>query len=162
MIEFRNVSKEFESKDKKVQALKNVTLEIEEGDIYGIIGFSGAGKSTLLRVINALEKPTAGEVLIGGEDINKLSAKALRAKRKQIGMIFQQFHLLETATVYENVALPLKLNKVPKARSAGRWRKYWNLWSFRTRGMSIRQSSQAARSSVSASRGRLRRNLPYY
>lgn len=98
MIEFRNVSKEFESKDKKVQALKNVTLEIEEGDIYGIIGFSGAGKSTLLRVINALEKPTAGEVLIGGEDINKLSAKALRAKRKQIGMIFQQFHLLETST----------------------------------------------------------------
>lgn len=116
MIEFRNVSKEFESKDKKVQALKNVTLEIEEGDIYGIIGFSGAGKSTLLRVINALEKPTAGEVLIGGEDINKLSAKALRAKRKQIGMIFQQFHLLETRTVYENVALPLKLNKVPKGQ----------------------------------------------
>lgn len=114
MIEFKNVSKEFEVKDKKVQALKDVTLKIEKGDIYGIIGFSGAGKSTLLRVINALEKPTAGEVLIDGEDINKLSAKALRAKRKQIGMIFQQFNLLETKTVYENVALPLKLNKVPK------------------------------------------------
>ena len=114
MIEFKNVSKEFEAKDKKVQALKNVTLKIEKGDIYGIIGFSGAGKSTLLRVINALEKPTTGEVLIDGEDINKLPAKELRTKRKQIGMIFQQFNLLETKTVYENVALPLKLNKVPK------------------------------------------------
>lgn len=114
MIEFRNVSKEFEGKDKKVQALKNVSLKIKEGDIYGIIGFSGAGKSTLLRVINALEKPTAGEVLINGEDIHKLPSKALRARRKQIGMIFQQFNLLETKTVYENVALPLKLNKVPK------------------------------------------------
>lgn len=116
MIEFRNVSKEFEAKNTKVQALKNVTLTIEKGDIYGIIGFSGAGKSTLLRVINALEKPTTGEVLINGEDINKLPAKELRAKRKQIGMIFQQFHLLETKTVYENVALPLKLNKVPKSQ----------------------------------------------
>lgn len=114
MIEFRNVSKEFEAKDRKVEALKNVTLKIEKGDIYGIIGFSGAGKSTLLRVINALEKPTSGEVFVDGEDINKLPAKALRAKRKQIGMIFQQFNLLETKTVYENVALPLRLNKVPK------------------------------------------------
>lgn len=114
MIEFRNVSKEFEAKDRKVEALKNVTLKIEKGDIYGIIGFSGAGKSTLLRVINALEKPTSGEVFVDGEDINKLPAKALRVKRKQIGMIFQQFNLLETKTVYENVALPLRLNKVPK------------------------------------------------
>ena len=114
MIEFRNVSKEFEAKDRKVEALKNVTLKIEKGDIYGIIGFSGAGKSTLLRVINALEKPTSGEVFVDGEDINKLPAKALRAKRKRIGMIFQQFNLLETKTVYENVALPLRLNKVPK------------------------------------------------
>ena len=114
MIEFRNVNKEFEAKDRKVEALKNVTLKIEKGDIYGIIGFSGAGKSTLLRVINALEKPTSGEVFVDGEDINQLPAKALRAKRKRIGMIFQQFNLLETKTVYENVALPLRLNKVPR------------------------------------------------
>ena len=116
MIEFRNVSKDFEAKDRKVHALKNVTLKIEKGDIYGIIGFSGAGKSTLLRAINALEKPDAGAVLIDGEDIHQLPAKALRAKRKQIGMIFQQFNLLETKTVYENIALPLKLNKVPKSQ----------------------------------------------
>lgn len=114
MIEFENVSKVFQVKENKVDALKNVNLKIEEGDIYGIIGFSGAGKSTLLRTINALEKPTNGRVLINGEDIHQLSSSELRKKRKSIGMIFQQFNLLETKTVYENVALPLKLNKVPK------------------------------------------------
>lgn len=116
MIEFENVSKVFQVKENKVNALKNVSLKIEKGDIYGIIGFSVAGKSTLLRTINALEKPTAGRVLVDGEDINKLSPAELRKKRKSIGMIFQQFNLLETKTVYENVALPLKLNKVPKAQ----------------------------------------------
>ena len=114
MIEFENVSKVFRGKENQVEALKNVNLKIETGDIYGIIGFSGAGKSTLLRMINALEKPTEGRVLIDDEDISQLSATELRNKRKSIGMIFQQFHLLETKTVYENVALPLKLNKVPK------------------------------------------------
>ena len=114
MIEFRNVSKIFKIKEKEVHALKDVNLKIEKGDIYGIIGFSGAGKSTLLRTINALEKPTEGKVFIEGEDINQLSSSKLRKKRKNIGMIFQQFNLLETKTVFENVALPLKLNKVPK------------------------------------------------
>ena len=116
MIEFENVSKVFRTKGNTVQALKNVNLKIETGDIYGIIGFSGAGKSTLVRTINALEKPAEGRVLIDGEDINKLSSSQLRKKRKSIGMIFQQFNLLETKTVYDNVALPLKLNKVPKDR----------------------------------------------
>lgn len=114
MIEFENVSKVFRVKENKVEALKNVNLKIEKGDIYGIIGFSGAGKSTLLRTINALEKPTEGRVLIDGEDLQQLSPADLRKKRKSIGMIFQQFNLLETKTVFENVALPLKLNKVPK------------------------------------------------
>lgn len=114
MIEFENVSKVFEAKGNKINALKDVNLKIEKGDIYGIIGFSGAGKSTLLRTINALEKPTTGRVLIDGEDINQLPPSELRKKRKSIGMIFQQFNLLETKTVYENVAIPLKLNKVPK------------------------------------------------
>lgn len=114
MIEFENVTKVFSAKEGQVTALDNVSLKIEKGDIYGIIGFSGAGKSTLLRTINALESPTEGRVLIDGEDINALSPKELREKRKSIGMIFQQFNLLETKTVYENVALPLKLNKVPK------------------------------------------------
>lgn len=114
MIEFENVSKVFNVNGNSLQALKNVNLKIESGDIYGIIGFSGAGKSTLIRTINALEKPTEGRVLIDGEDINSLSETELRKKRKNIGMIFQQFNLLETKTIYENVALPLKLNKVPK------------------------------------------------
>ena len=99
MIEFENVSKVFRGKENQVEALKNVNLKIETGDIYGIIGFSGAGKSTLLRMINALEKPTEGRVLIDDEDISQLSATELRNKRKSIGMIFQQFHLLETKTV---------------------------------------------------------------
>ena len=113
MIEFENVSKVFEGKKKRIEALKNVNLTIERGVICGIIGFSGAGKSTLLRMINGLEKPTVGNVLIEGQDINQLSPQILRSKRKEIGMIFQQFNLLEAKTVYENVALPLKLNHVP-------------------------------------------------
>lgn len=82
MIEFENVSKVFKAKGNTVQALKNVNLKIETGDIYGIIGFSGAGKSTLVRTINALEKPSEGRVLIDGEDINKLSSSELRKKEK--------------------------------------------------------------------------------
>lgn len=116
MIEFENISKTFNTGKNQVEALKNVSLKIESGDIYGIIGFSGAGKSTLIRTINALEKPGSGRVLIDGVDLNKLSASELRNKRKTIGMIFQQFQLLETKTVYDNVALPLKLNHVPKSQ----------------------------------------------
>lgn len=114
MIEFKDVSKVFKNKDNVVHALDHVNLTIEEGDIYGIIGFSGAGKSTLVRTINALESPTSGQVIVDGEDINRLSKAKLRARRKKIGMIFQQFNLLDTKTVYENVALPLQLNHVPK------------------------------------------------
>ena len=114
MIEFQNVSKTFHTPKSDVNALKNVNLTIESGDIYGIIGFSGAGKSTLLRMINALERPNEGKVLVDGADINSLSAAELRKRRKSIGMIFQQFQLLESKTVYANVALPLKLNHVPK------------------------------------------------
>lgn len=113
MIVFEKVSKTFQAKKNTVRALQDVSLTIKEGDIYGVIGFSGAGKSTLLRMVNALEKPTSGSVLIDGEDMNALGSKKLRTKRKGIGMIFQQFNLLESKTVYENVALPLKINHVP-------------------------------------------------
>lgn len=114
MIKFENINKVFTQKKNTVNALQNINLEIQTGDIFGIIGFSGAGKSTLLRTINALEKPTSGKVIVDGDDIYSLSAKELRAKRKTIGMIFQQFNLLETKTVYENVAIPLKLKHTPK------------------------------------------------
>lgn len=94
-----------------IDALQDVNLSIADGDIFGVIGFSGAGKSTLLRMVNRLEDPTEGEVLINGVNILAQSHDELRRMRKKIGMVFQQFNLLESRTVYENVALPLILNK---------------------------------------------------
>ena len=94
-IEIRNLTKTFDIKGRKVHALKNISLSIEQGDIFGIIGMSGAGKSTLVRSINYLEKPTEGQVLINGVDLADLTEKQLRKKRSEIGMIFQNFNLLE-------------------------------------------------------------------
>ena len=115
MIAIRNVTKEFDVNKQKVTALSDVNFTIEKGDIFGIIGFSGAGKSTLLRMINALEVPTSGHVEIDGVNINGLSFNELRKVRKRIGMVFQQFNLLNAKSVYDNVAIPLILNKVPKS-----------------------------------------------
>lgn len=112
MIELRHINKEFVVKKQRVQALQDVTLTINDGDIFGIIGFSGAGKSTLLRMVNALETPTSGEVLIDDVNINSLSHNELRQVRKGIGMVFQSFNLLNSKTVYDNIAIPLRLNKV--------------------------------------------------
>ena len=112
MIEINNVSKTFHIKNKKVEALKNVSLKIEKGDIYGVIGYSGAGKSTLIRLINSIEKPDSGTVKIEGTDINLLDEKSLRNLRKKIGMIFQNFNLLNSANIYENIAAPLKNQKI--------------------------------------------------
>ena len=111
MIEINNVSKTFHIKSKNVEALKNVSLKIEKGDIYGVIGYSGAGKSTLIRLINSIEKPDSGTVKIEGTDINLLDEKSLRNLRKKIGMIFQNFNLLNSANIYENIAAPLKNQK---------------------------------------------------
>ena len=111
MIEINNVSKTFHIKSKKVEALKNVSLKIEKGDMYGVIGYSGAGKSTLIRLINSIEKPDSGTVKIEGTDINLLDEKSLRNLRKKIGMIFQNFNLLNSANIYENIAAPLKNQK---------------------------------------------------
>lgn len=112
MIELRHINKEFVVKKQRVQALQDVSLTINDGDIFGIIGFSGAGKSTLLRMVNALETPTSGEVLIDDVNINSLSHNELRQVRKGIGMVFQSFNLLNSKTVYDNIAIPLRLNKV--------------------------------------------------
>lgn len=109
MIEFKNVSKTFTVGKRKVHAVQNVSLTIEKGEIFGIIGFSGAGKSTLLRLVNALERPTEGSVIVQGTDISKLSAKELRKQRSNIGMIFQNFNLFNSRNVFGNVAYPLKL-----------------------------------------------------
>ena len=120
MIQFVNVSKEFVNKDDNVHALREVSLTVEKGDIFGVIGFIGAGKSTLLRMVNALETPTAGQVLVQEQNLAQLSPAELRKTRKEIAMVFQQFNLLDSRTVFDNVAMPLKLNHVPKAEIAER------------------------------------------
>ena len=113
MIELKNIDVVF-SKGKTVHAVNNVSLTVERGDIYGIVGFSGAGKSTLIRTINLLQPPTSGSVTISGQDITKFSAEQLRQKRQKIGMIFQHFNLLSSKTVFDNVAFPLKHSNLSK------------------------------------------------
>lgn len=114
MIEFKDVSKTFKLGKREIHAVKNVSLTIEKGEIFGIIGFSGAGKSTLLRLVNMLERPSSGSVHILQTDVGKLSAKALRARRRNIGMIFQNFNLFNSRTVAGNVAYPLRLTSISK------------------------------------------------
>ena len=109
MIEIRNLNKTFFMKNRSVVALKDVSLTIEDGEIFGIIGLSGAGKSTLVRCINLLERPTEGEVILDGQDLMKLSKKELLLARRNIGMIFQGFNLLEQRTVLKNVCFPLEI-----------------------------------------------------
>ncbi len=108
MILLENISKTFKTKDNTVEAVKNVTINIEQGEIYGIIGFSGAGKSTLVRCMNLLERPTSGKVYFDGIELTSLSSGELRKARKKIGMIFQQFNLMASRTVEQNIALPLE------------------------------------------------------
>ncbi len=115
MIKLSKIEKIYKGASGNVHALKGIDLNIERGEIYGIIGLSGAGKSTLVRCINMLERPTAGEVFVDGQDMTKLSESELRRARKNIGMIFQHFNLLSSATVYENIAFPLTLSKTPSA-----------------------------------------------
>jgi len=114
LIELVNLSKRFETAAGPVDAVKDVSLKIEKGDIFGIIGLSGAGKSTLVRCINLLERPTTGQILFKGEDLCTLSAAALRLKRRQISMIFQSFNLLAQRTALGNVCYPMEIAGVPK------------------------------------------------
>ena len=108
MIKLENIDVTFKQGVKGVNAVKNVSLHVEPGDIYGIIGYSGAGKSTLVRTINLLQRPTNGNVVVNGVGLLKLKPKGLRAARKKIGMIFQHFNLMNTLSVFDNVAFPLK------------------------------------------------------
>lgn len=114
MITFQNVSKTFTVGRKKIDAVKNVSFDVKEGDIFGIIGFSGAGKSTLIRLVNGLERPTEGTVLVKKTPLNELKPKHLREVRRKIGMVFQNFNLFSSRTVEQNIAYPLKLAKMPK------------------------------------------------
>lgn len=113
MLEFRNVSKVYSTKKKEVVGVDNVSLTINSGDIFGIVGYSGAGKSSLLRCINLLERPTSGEILINSKDLTKLSRNELRLARLKIGMIFQHFYLISQKTVGENIAFALKAASMP-------------------------------------------------
>lgn len=117
MIEISGLTKKFNLSDRSVEALKNVSLTINDGDIYGIIGMSGAGKSTLVRCINMLERPTEGKVVIDGVDMSSLSAKELRKARHDITMIFQGFNLLMQRTCLKNICFPLELEGVSRAEA---------------------------------------------
>lgn len=117
IIQIQDVSKKFQTKDGKIDALKHVTLDIEAGDIYGIIGMSGAGKSTLVRCINHIEVPTEGTVIVQDKDLSKLSEKELRKQREHIGMIFQHFNLLMQKSVLDNVCFPLFIQGKSKAEA---------------------------------------------
>ncbi|MDQ0920276.1 methionine ABC transporter ATP-binding protein [Paenibacillus sp. V4I5] len=116
MIDLINVSKTFEQKGVRVEAVRQANLQIRKGEIFGVIGYSGAGKSSLLRCINYLEKPTSGSIRIHGVEMSQLNEKDMRMMRRKIGMIFQHFNLLSSGTVYQNVAAPLELAKVPKKK----------------------------------------------
>lgn len=127
MIELKNVSKTFDSGTGEVDALKNVTLTINDGDIYGIIGMSGAGKSTLVRCINLLEKPSSGEIIVNGERLDTMSPAQLRAARRNITMIFQHFNLLMQRTCLKNICFPMELAGVKKADAEKRARELLEL-----------------------------------
>ncbi|GEB76986.1 methionine ABC transporter ATP-binding protein [Sporolactobacillus inulinus] len=127
MIKLEHISKTFRVGKNKIEALKDVSLEVNKGEIFGVIGFSGAGKSTLIRCINLLERPTNGKVFVEDRNVLTLNKKDLRKLRRKIGMIFQGYNLLETATVYENIATPLRLEGVPKDEIKQRAEKYLDI-----------------------------------
>ena len=114
MIQLEHVSRTFREKSMEVRALQDVSLHVREGEIYGIVGFSGAGKSTLIRLVNRLETPDSGTVRVNGQELASLKGKALTSLRRKIGMVFQQFNLLEGKTVFHNIAIPLRMEGRPK------------------------------------------------
>ncbi|MCR5238212.1 MAG: ATP-binding cassette domain-containing protein [Lachnospiraceae bacterium] len=127
MIKLENVSKTFVSGSGEVEAVRNIDLEIEKGDIFGIIGLSGAGKSTLVRCLNLLERPTEGKVYVAGKDMMSLSNKELSVERREIGMIFQHFNLLMQRNVLDNVAFPLEIAGETKKAAREKAKKYLDI-----------------------------------
>ncbi|SDW92877.1 D-methionine transport system ATP-binding protein [Marinococcus luteus] len=127
MIQLKGLSKAFQTKTQTVTAVDNVSISIDEGEIFGIIGYSGAGKSTLVRLLNKLETATSGEVTIEGESITSLKGQSLRSARQEIGMVFQHFNLLWSRTVAENIAFPLEIAKQSKQERSKRVQELVNL-----------------------------------
>ena len=124
MIELQHVSKTFENAGGRVDALRDVSLTIADGDIYGIIGMSGAGKSTLVRCINMLERPTEGRVIVNGQQLDAMTPAQLRAARREITMIFQRFNLLMQRTCLQNICFPMELAGVGRKEAQA---KAWEL-----------------------------------
>jgi len=114
MVGIHHLHKTYKTAKGTIPVLQDINLQIEKGDIFGIIGFSGAGKSTLIRCLNRLEEPDSGKIVIGDREVTNLSEKELRLARQKIGMIFQQFNLLDAKTVFQNVAFPLEVAGRPK------------------------------------------------
>lgn len=117
MIEINNLTKVYHTSTQDIKALDNVTLSVNKGEIFGIIGLSGAGKSTLIRCINMLEKPTQGSIMVDGHDITLFDRSELRISRQKIGMIFQHFNLLSSRTVFDNILFPLEIARVPSSEA---------------------------------------------
>jgi D-methionine transport system ATP-binding protein len=127
MIKLNHINVTFNKGNDKLEAIKDVSLHIKQGDIFGIVGGSGAGKSTLVRTINGLQKPTAGEVIVDGQDITKLGIKELREVRRKIGMIFQHFNLISRKTVGENIEFALKVQGISKKERKSKTRELLDL-----------------------------------
>ncbi|WP_066156938.1 methionine ABC transporter ATP-binding protein [Halalkalibacter krulwichiae] len=136
MISLSGIRKVFQTKDGPVAAVNGIDLKIDEGEIYGIIGYSGAGKSTLIRMLNMLERPTEGDVEVAGKNLSKLNQKELRKARQEIGMIFQHFNLLWSRTVRENIAFPLEIAGVKKVERDKRVNELIELVGLKGRGES--------------------------
>lgn len=149
MIEFKDISKQYELKGQTLRALNRINLQIPTGSIFGIIGYSGAGKSTLIRLINLLERPTCGQVIINGTDFTALDAKSLRQERTQIGMIFQHFNLMQTKTVAANIEMPMKLLGWSRAEREKRLEELLDFIDLKHKRHAFRTSYQAVKSSVS-------------
>lgn len=152
-ITFNHVSKTFKgtSTTKEVHAVHDVSISVDQGEIFGVIGYSGAGKSTLIRMINGLETPTEGSVTIDDQDVTKLNKEKLAQLRHKIGMIFQNYNLLKTATIYQNITIPLKLEKLPTDEIKQRAEKYLKivgLWDRRNSYPSQLSGGQSQRVAV--------------
>lgn len=134
MITIKGLSKIFQTKDQEVRAVDDLSLEINKGEIYGVIGYSGAGKSTFIRLLNRLENPTEGDIMIDDQDLTSLSKRKLRLARQEIGMIFQHFNLLWSRTVHDNIAFPLEIAGMPKVERQKRVNELIELVGLKGRG----------------------------
>jgi D-methionine transport system ATP-binding protein len=162
MIQFKNISKHYQLKGQTIPALDQINLDIPEGSIFGVIGYSGAGKSTLIRLINLLERPTEGQVIINQKDFTALDAKALRQERANIGMIFQHFNLLQTKTVAANIEMPMKLLGYSKAEREKRLNELLEFIDLKHKKKLIQTSSRVVKNNVSVLHVRLPTILKYY